>query len=382
MGIVETIRAGRILTMSSEQPEIVDGGIAVRDGRIQAVRPWKEFAGVGTYRDLGPVTIVPGLINAHAHLELSHLAGLVPAGLGFRAWADRLFANMRARPVSGAAVAQAVGEARATGTCFIADVVGRETNMVRQVLEEQAMGGHRFREYSGRAKGNDFSPDTLPGSWSPCVHALYSTDSAFARGIKAWCASRDLPFTLHLAEVPGENELFQSGCGDFADFLRARRILTKDFAAPGLSAVGFARELGLLDERTLAVHCVQMDNRDVEIMAASGASVCLCPRSNSWIGVGEAPASALQAAGVPLCLGTDSLASSPSLDLWEELRAVRPLLPQATTLHYLVAMLTRHPARVLGIDADYGSLEAGKRAVWATLPGDLAKCFFRDALEA
>lgn len=369
---METIRAGRILTMSAEQPEIVDGGIAVRDGKIQAVGPWKEFVGVGTCRDLGPVTIVPGLINAHAHLELSHLAGLVPAGLGFSAWAESLFAAMRAGRASGAAVAQAVDAARATGTCFIADVVGRETVMVRQALDEQAMGGHLFREFSGRGKGNDFCPDSLPGSWSPGVHALYSTDSALARVIKDWCASRNLPFTLHLSEVPGENDLFQNGCGDFADFLRARRILPKGFAAPGLSAVGFARELGLLDERTLAVHCVQMDHRDVGIMAKSGASVCLCPRSNSWIGVGEAPAAALQAAGVPLCLGTDSLASSPSLDLWEELRAVRPLLSRGTTLHDLVAMLTRNPARVLGIDADYGSLEAGKRAIWATVPGDLA----------
>ena len=371
---MEAIRAGRILTMSSEQPEIVDGGIVVREGRIQAVGPWKEFAGVGTCRDLGPVTIVPGLINAHAHLELSHLAGLVPAGLGFSAWAERLFAAMRLGRASGALVAQAVDEARATGTCFIADVVGREAGMVRQALDEQAMDGHLFREFSGRVKGNDFCPDSLPGSWSPGVHALYSTDSAFARFIKAWCASRDLPFTLHLAEVPGENELFQSGCGDFADFLRARRILPKDFAPPGLSALGFARELGLLDERTLAVHCVQMDNRDVEIMASSGASACLCPRSNSWIGVGEAPAAALQAAGVPLCLGTDSLASSPSLDLWEELRAVRPLLSQNATLYDFVAMLTCNPARVLGIDADYGSLEAGKRAAWATVPSDLAAC--------
>lgn len=374
MGIVETIRAGRILTMSAEQPEIVDGGIAVRNGRIQAVGPWKEFAGAGACRDLGPVTIVPGLINAHAHLELSQLAGLVPAGLGFSVWADRLFAAIRARRASRASVTQAVDEAHASGTCFIADVVGREAGMVRQALIEHAVDGHLFREFFGRAKGDDFCPTSLPGSWSPGVHALYSTDPAFARVIKGWCASRDLPFSLHLAEVPGENELFQNGCGDFADFLRARRILPRGFVAPGLSAVGFAQELGLLDERTLAVHCVQMDHRDVAVMAESGASVCLCPRSNSWIGVGEAPAAALQAAGVPLCLGTDSLASSPSLDLWEELRAVRPLLSQATTLHDLVTMLTRNPARVLGIDADYGSLEAGKRAVWATVPDDLAAC--------
>ena len=137
-----------------------------------------------------------------------------------------------------------------------------------------------------------------------------------------------------------------------------------------MSAVAYADSLGLLDGRTLAVHCVQAGPRDIEMLAASGASVCLCPRSNRWIGVGDAPAAALHAAGVPLCIGTDSLASNADLDLWEELRALRALLPVTTSLMDLLAMVTRNPAKVLGIDGEYGSLEAGRRAAWAILPRD------------
>lgn len=367
--VTEAFRVGRILTMDPGRPEIRDAGLLVRDGRILALGPWKEVAGHGPVRDLGPVTMVPGPINAHTHLELSHLSGRVTWGRGFMAWADSLFAAMRRGGAREEDVERAVGEAYASGTRCVADTVGREVELVRRVLDRRGMEGVLLREYSGRDR--DFVPPPLTGPWSPGIHSLYAAHGSFAQAVKGWCASRGLPFSLHLAEVPGENELFRSGGGEFADFLRARRILPRGFEAPGLGAVEFASRLGLLDSRTLAVHCVQAGRRDVEILARSGAFVCLCPRSNETIGVGKAPVAELRAAGVPLCLGTDSLASAPSLDLWEEVRAVRKLLGRGATLRDMLSMVTVNPARVLGLDRDYGSLEVGKRAVWAVLPEDL-----------
>lgn len=366
--MTEAYRAARILTMDPGRPEVVDGCILVDGGRIVAVVPWREAS--GSCRDLGDVTLVPGLINAHAHLELSHLAGKLPACRGFEAWADGLFAALRAHRVSRADVERAAAEVRRSGTCFVADVVGREAEMVRSVLEAEGMGGHLFRELSGRRGVPDFSAADWPGPWSPSVHALYSTDPALAREAKGWCASHDLPFSLHLAEVPGENELFLGRGGDFAEFLRTRRILPKGFVPPGMSAVAYAAELGLLDGRTLAVHCIHVDEADIGILVRSGAGICLCPRSNERIGVGEAPVAALHAAGATLCLGTDSLASNDDLDLWAELRAVRILLSTDIPLWDLLSMVTTHPAKVLGLGGEYGSLEAGKRAVWAVLPPD------------
>jgi cytosine/adenosine deaminase-related metal-dependent hydrolase len=367
--MTEAIRAGRILTMDPGCPEIVDGGLCVRDGRILAVGHWKEVAGCGAQRDLGTATIVPGLINAHTHLELSHLAGRVSLGQGFMAWADSLFAAMRTERPGKTAMDLAARQARDSGTCCVADVVGRECELVRLVLQQLGLEGFLLREYSGRSR--DFDPSDLPGLWSPGVHALYSTDFGFSQAVKGWCESRNLPFSLHLAEVPGENELFLRGEGEFADFLRQRRILPKGFRAPGLSAVQFAAEIGLLNERTLAVHCVQVDGDDIKILAQSGAFVCLCPRSNAGIGVGDAPAAVLYEAGIPLCLGTDSLASVQSLDLWDEVRALRRLLPAVTAFKDILPLVTANPARVLGLSQDYGSLAVGKRAVWAVLPRDL-----------
>lgn len=369
--MTEAVRARRILPMTPECKEIVDGGILIHDGRILAVGDWKKIAGHGVQRDLGAVTIVPGLVNAHTHLELSHLAGRVATGRGFMAWADSLFAAMRQGRADESAVELAVGQAQGSGTCCLADVVAREAEMVRRVLARQGLEGLLWREFSGRDR--DFAPSPLPGRWSASVHALYSTDQGLAKAVKGWCVAHDLPFSLHLAEVPGENRLFRSGGGDFADFLRARRILPKGFEAPGLSATELARNLGLLDQNTLAVHCVRVDRHDIEILAQSRAFVCLCSRSNRLIGVGDAPAADLHAAGIMLCLGTDSLASVPTLDLWEEVRAVRRLLLPATPLCDLLAMVTANPARALGLEQDYGSLEAGKRAAWAVLPDDLTE---------
>jgi cytosine/adenosine deaminase-related metal-dependent hydrolase len=357
--------------MTPDCTEIMDAGLLIRDGRILAVGPWNTIAGHGVERDLGAVTLVPGLINAHTHLELSHLARRVTTGQGFMAWADSLFAAMRQGRPDESALAQAVEEARVSGTCCVADVVVREVELVSGTLAGYGLEGLLLREFSGRDRV--FSPPALPGRWSAAIHALYSTEKAFAQTVKDWCLARDLPFSLHLAEVPGENELFRSGRGEFADFVRARRILPKGFQVPGVSATEFARNLGLLDEKTLAVHCVRVDRRDVEILAESGASVCLCPRSNRLVGVGDAPAASLHAAKIPLCLGTDSLASVQNLDLWEEVRAVRRLLARPAPLHDLLAMVTVYPARALGLEHDYGSLETGKRAVWAALPGDLAE---------
>lgn len=362
-------RAGRILTMDLAQSEIHDGGILVQDGRIAALGPWERLRGQGFAADLGAVTVVPGLINAHTHLGLSHLAGRIPAGLGFSAWADRLFACLRDTG-DKTALDAALQEASRSGTCFVADLVGRDSTRIRQALEAQSLGGHLFQEFSGCPGEKEFAPRSLSEPWSPAVHALYSTGADYARSIKFWCRAHGLPFSLHLAEAPGENELLMTGRGEFAEFLRSRRILPKGFVAPGMDAVAFARDVGLLDQATLAVHCVQIGQTGVELLAESGATVCLCPRSNDWIGVGNAPVAMLCEAGVPLCLGTDSLASNVDMDLWAELRAVRRLMRDQMNLGDLLALVTVNPAKVLGIAAQYGSLEVGKRAVWAVLPED------------
>lgn len=368
---MRVVRAARILTMDPTCPEIRDGGLLVDQGRVVAVEPWTDVRRDGELLDLGAVTMVPGLINAHAHLGLSHLAGRVSAGTGFLAWADALFGLLR-EELNVVSVRQAVATMRHSGVCCVADVVGGDGAVIARELAAIGLGGVLIREFSGSGGRGPFCPRAVEGPWSCGVHALYSTQGDFAARIKKWCVAHGRVFSLHLAEVPGENELFRHGTGAFAEFVRSRRLLPRHFVPPGLSAVGFARELGLLDVGTLAVHCVHVDAEDVEILAATRTAVCLCPRSNAWIGVGTAPVRELAEAGIRLCLGTDSLASNSSLDLWAELRAVGALLGGKEGVAHLLPLVTSNPACALGIDQDYGSLQAGKRAAWAVLPEDLS----------
>lgn len=362
-------RAKRILTMNPQQPMIADGALVVVAGRIAAVGDFKELRGSGPVTDLGPVSLGPGLINSHVHLGLSHLGGRIAPGCGFFRWAEQLFALL-SEPLDLAALDLVVASMRRAGTAYVGEIAGRDGLAAAQALERWDMGGHFFREYSGHRRSGLRAPEPLPGTWSLAVHALYSTSGSLAQAAKGWCREHNQPFSLHLAEVPGENELLLSGQGPLADFARRARILPGDFVAPGLSATALASQLGLLDERTLAVHCVHVGKKDIDMLAASRASVCLCPRSNAWIGVGQAPVARLWAAGVPLCLGTDSVASNEDMDLWAELRAVRLLLPAETKLSELLKLVTVNPARVFGVEDDLGSLHVGKLARWAILPPD------------
>lgn len=369
-------RARCVVTMDCNRPAIHDAGIVVQDGRIVDMDAFSVLRGEELVHDYGSAMLCPGLINAHAHLGLSHLGGRVPEGLGFAAWADRLFALM-GETLSVPDLARTVARMRDSGVVCVADIVGRHGECIQQVVDDAGLTGFFFREISGRGRGlGEHVP--IADRWSLSVHALYSTTGDCAKGVKAECRNRNAPFAMHLAEVPGENDLLYSGRGEFADFLRIRKILPRNFTAPGQSAVRFARDLELLDDRTLAVHCVHVEDRDLVILAESGTTICLCPRSNAWIGVGVAPAQKFWAHNIPLCLGTDSLASNRDLNLWAEVHAVRRLLPTSISLWDLLAMVTINPARVLGLDHEYGCLATGRLARWSVVPIECAQMTFRD----
>lgn len=363
-------KAWRVITMDQTQPEIFEAGILVQNGCIVALDSFDVLRDAVPKYDLGRVTLCPGLINAHTHLGLSHLLGQIPRGLGFAAWAEQIF-SLRQQPLTPAALTQAAENLRSTGTFLVADMVAGHGVQIQEILLLNGLSGFFFEELSGAGK-KDIGQNILSDKASLAAHALYSTSPDYARQIKAWCRDHGRPFVLHLAEVPGENELFSSGQGEWADFLRSRKILSQAFVPPGMSAVSFAHSLELLDQKTIAVHCVQVSQADLDILAESGASICLCPRSNAWIGVGKPPALAMYAMGIPLCLGTDSLASNENLDLWAELQTAHRLLPASLTLGELLAMMTINPARVLGLEEDWGILSVGKKAQWAVVPQELA----------
>lgn len=391
----------------------------LRGGIIEAVEPMDAFrrrAGV-PLSDLGEVTLTPGVVNCHTHLELSHLSGRTVLGGGFVPWVKSLLplAGADTPPdVRAAALADAARQLAACHTAHVGDITAVAPAAVRRAMRAASIGCSHFAEVFGyrfaTPDGEPAAPADTAGLWPRAMaelasdltaedvalagptgptpapnapfpihpdaalagHALYSTHPVAMAAARRWCERNHRVFSLHLAEHPDEVEFLTTGRGALADLL-AVRVLPPGFAAPGMRPVPYAADLGLLDEGTLAVHCVQLDASDIRLLAESGAHVCLCPRSNAAISVGTAPARALAEAGAPLCLGTDSLTSNHDLDLWNEARALRDLpaghdLPPAA----LLRLLTVGGAAALG-RGDIGAIVPGRRARLALLPQDFSQ---------
>jgi cytosine/adenosine deaminase-related metal-dependent hydrolase len=198
---------------------------------------------------------------------------------------------------------------------------------------------------------------------SLAAHAPHSVSSALLRAIvEAGGVS-----ALHLAESPHERRFLHGRDDDWSAFLARRGLGHVGFVPPHLSPVGYMDRLGVLRPGLVAAHGVQVDDADCALLAARGVSVVLCPRSNRALDVGLAPVPELRAAGVRLAIGTDSLASVPSLDLWEDVLALHRAFPSLEP-EWLVRTATRGGAEALGFD-DLGRIAPGTEAAFAFAEG-------------
>lgn len=380
---LHAVTARRLLSMLPGTGPVDDAAVLLRGRRILDAGPRRlVLRGFGgPVADLGDVVVVPGLVNAHTHLELSGLRGLAaPPGSGFVAWAAWLM-GQDLSPPSAFVLAEAVREMAATGTGAVIDVGSRAGPAVLAALEDAGLPWLVAHEYFGYRPVPPFPSAGVPpaliaaaqasrlGRVAPSGHALYSTSPENLLRARQACRTLGAPFCLHLAETRGEVELLATGTGELADLLRGR-VLPRDYQPPGRSPVGQALALGLLGQDVLAVHAVWCDAADRRRLADTGTAVCLCPRSNACIGVGVADAPGLVAAGVPLCLGTDSLASNDDLNLWNEVRALLAVHPDFPGRAVLPA-LTTTPARLLGRERELGLLAPGALGGYAVIPTDL-----------
>lgn len=360
-----------------DRPPVAGGRVAVADGRVVwAGAPGDPGEPAGERHDLGPGVILPGLVNAHCHLELSHLAGLDRsiAG-GLVPWVEALTAQRGAAAEEAvrAAARRAIRQLESTGTVAVGDV----SNGLRHLdlLEASGLRAVVFYELIGfdpaRADAILAGADEVLSLWrkSPlrtqvrvAAHAPYSVSPALFAGI----AARGGPASLHLAESPAESRFVAQGDGEWRRFLDGRGLGAVPFDARGASPVAYVDGLGALRPGTVCAHCVQVDHADCATLAARGVFVALCPRSNRALAAGTAPVPRLLAAGVRLCLGTDSLASAPTLDLMEEMALLQAQFPELDSAE-IVRMATAGGAAALGFD-DLGAVRPGASAALAFAP--------------
>jgi cytosine/adenosine deaminase-related metal-dependent hydrolase len=320
--------------------------------------------------DLGEAAILPGLVNAHTHLELSWMRDRVPPDGPMPAWASRLLAVRRAATNDPPApIGEAIREARAAGTSLVGDVTN--TLAAYDLLADSALGGAVFRELIGF---NTEQPEQLvtdsqaeldalrPLAWlrpSIVPHAPYSVSPALFRAIAR--AAGDRPVSVHLGESAEEIQFLRDGTGAWRELLGQLGVWNDRWEPPACGPVEYLDRLGLVSARLLAVHGTQLEDAELAHLARAGATVVACPRSNRWTGAGTPPVERFYASGVRVTIGTDSLASVEDLSVFSELAEVRRLAP-AVPAARLIESATAHGAAALGLAAEFGTLQPGMRA--------------------
>lgn len=349
------------------QPPIRDGWVAVEDGRITGVGGGRPPRGSTVDVD---GAILPALVNAHIHLELSWMRGQVPPAASMPQWVACLMALRRTvSHEPPGPIAEAVGEVQACGTALAGDITN--TLAAFDALRTSRVSAVIFRELLGFGVADPLplieatreSLDALPADprfrRAIVPHAPYSVSPALLRATAV--ATTGVPLSIHLGESAEEVEFLRSGTGPWRDLLQTLGIWTDAWRAPGVGPVEYIAAHGLLSDRLLAVHAVQLTDEELRRLAEAGATVVTCPRSNRWVGAGAPPLDRFYASGVRVAVGTDSLASVDDLNLWSELKLMRELAPGVPAAA-LLASATRHGADALGFGAELGTLEPGKRA--------------------
>jgi cytosine/adenosine deaminase-related metal-dependent hydrolase len=372
-----------------EERPLCDAAVVLDDeGTILDVGPSGDIvprhAGAAVEKVRG--VLLPGLVNAHAHVELSALRGKVPGGAGFVPWVERMIGLRSAEhpEENEQAMERAAAELAGFGTAAIGEV----TNTLAAVpsLVRHGVGGVIFHELFGldreqalrrlgQLENDASSPDgCLPApdfAYALAPHTVYTTHPDAVRAVVRIVRERGGRTTVHLAEHAAERIFLEGGSGPFFDFAARMRFPVESFPFPRLGPIAAAAELGLLAPDVVLVHLTDARPDELEQVARSGAPVVLCPRSNLFIEVKLPPLSDILRAGIVPALGTDSLASNLSLDVLAEARALGdrfPAVPKAT----LLTMATAAGARALG-RSDLGRLSKGLQPGVLAVMGELGQ---------
>jgi len=368
-------------------PHIVDGAVLVNGDRIveigelaklRAEHPDEEV------RDFGLAVLMPGFVDVHTHLEYSVMRGLVD-DLPYSQWKLQLLDREEHLDPEDWEESARLGAAEAlqSGITTIADITetgasaraaagaGLRAVIYREVstMDKREVSGVMARAGEDIAAWREYGdPSRLTIGIAP--HATYSCHPEVYRQVAEKAIAEDLPVAMHVAGSKDEYDFVKYGSSRLAvDYRNTYSGSDLGWLPTGVSPVRYIDQWGLFDApQVLAVHCTQVDDADIEILAAHDVAVAYCPRCNAKLGMGVAPLGSLLERGVRVGIGTDSPASNNTLDMFDEMRI--GLLIQRSVAGYaphlvarqFVKMGTLDAARALGLDDQVGSLEPGKQA--------------------
>ncbi|MBS0657981.1 MAG: amidohydrolase family protein [Verrucomicrobia bacterium] len=378
------LRARHLLPIST--PPIENGALRIRAGQIAEVGRWEDLRAVAEpgeeVVDLGEQTVLPGLINAHCHLDYTGMRGAILPPESFSAWIGRINALKRELTDDDylRAIESGFAQCLQTGTTALVNIEAFPELMPRLATPPlRTWWCYELIDIRQRIATDDVIRGALSffqhrtgwlGGFGLSPHAPYTASAELYRLARAAGRVHGMPVTTHLAESQEEQDMFLHACGPLHDFLRGLGRPMED-CGQGESALTQLQAKGALDADCLVAHLNLLTSRDESLLAPGaplhGLSVVHCPSSHAYFRHPEFPAERLRALGANLCLGTDSLASAASLDLRAELRLFAARHPGQAPIE-LLELVTTHPATALRAGGRLGCLAPGAAADLLVLP--------------
>jgi cytosine/adenosine deaminase-related metal-dependent hydrolase len=365
---MRTLKARYVFPVCGEP--ILDGTVTIADGRIQRVGPARRG---DSLEDLGNVALLPGLVNAHTHLDLSGLnRPLGRPGNAMASWIREVIEYRRQRGGDApAAIQRGLRESADYGVTTLGDIVqpggmpqtAADAPDITWFLELIAPTAERVAPALELARRHLEQAESLaPWRLGLSPHAPYTVHPDLLAALVSLSAHDRIPLAFHLAESPDEMQLLQSADGPLRELLEQLGAWSPQLVQPGTRPLDYLRKLADAN-RTLVIHGNYLDEEEIAWLGkyADRMAVVYCPRTHARFGHRRYPLEALLAAGANVALGTDSRATSPDLSLLADLRHVARTYP-GIGRDVVLELGTLRAAKALGRDADRGSLEPGKRA--------------------
>ncbi|MDG2410139.1 MAG: amidohydrolase family protein [Pirellulales bacterium] len=352
------------------KPPEVDVWVNVRDSQITSIGTAEEKVRY----DPGDCAVLPGLVNAHAHLEFSDLQ--TPLGkreIPLADWIGEVFTwrTLRERQTTHQRVAEGIAQSVAAGVIAIADIVSEDESFTDTPLyyrafheliatndEQVAIAIEKIRCFDAEEKNESSQYGLSP-------HAPYSVAKPIWEKVVARASASNIPLAVHLAETRDELVFLATGKGRFDDLLTKRGV--HDFAAAGKNPLSFLKILATAP-RTLIAHGNYLRDEEIKFLAHHNDrfTVVYCPRTHAYFGHDPYPLESMLEAGVQVAIGTDGRGSNPDLSLWREMQHIAQTHP-AVSGEAILQMGTLAGTCGLGLADRIGTLEAGKEASLAVI---------------
>jgi cytosine/adenosine deaminase-related metal-dependent hydrolase len=376
-------RARTVLPVAS--PPLEDGAVAVQGNEIVDVGRWSDLLAEhpsALREDLGEVILMPGLINAHCHLDYTMMKGAIFGGASFSVWIQRLNAVRQSLETNDYldSIGEGLQELRRWGCTTVLNIESfpellplipespirvwwfLEVMDIRSRLQssEALAGAIQFFEKAGKATQGDGGFGISPHAPYTVSRELYELSSLYAR-------EHQLPICTHLAESDEEMAMFSAGEGPLYEFLRSIGRSMDD--CRGATPVQIVVGGGLVPEGTILVHMNQLSHEDRQLMAKTSGSypIVHCPRTHAYFERAPFDLDFFLQNNIPLLLGTDSLASNQDLNLFAEMRSMAKAFPELNPAE-IVKMITTAPANALGRPGRLGELSRGALADFISFP--------------